>query len=71
MAEITAEQVKCGCINAVRERKCYPFFTDLGIKQILLTQCKNLQCLHQFKFTFRFLFQQLGCFCQAENSWQE
>jgi hypothetical protein len=25
MAEITAEKVKCGCINTIREGKCYPF----------------------------------------------
>ncbi len=24
MAEITAEEVKCDCINAIREGKCYP-----------------------------------------------
>ncbi len=26
IAEITAEKVKCGCINAIREGKCYPFY---------------------------------------------
>jgi hypothetical protein len=25
MNEITAEEVKCSCINAIREGKCYPF----------------------------------------------
>jgi hypothetical protein len=25
MDEITAEEVKCGCINAIREGQCYPF----------------------------------------------
>ncbi len=51
MAEITAKYVKCGFINAIKEGKCYPFFTDLEMKQILLAECYNLQniCLHQFR----------------------
>jgi hypothetical protein len=49
MAEITTELVKRGCINAIREGKL-SILTDLGMKQILLAQCYNLQniCLHQF-----------------------
>jgi hypothetical protein len=51
MAEITAKQVKGGCINAIREGKCYTFLLILGTKQNLLVQCYNLQkiCIHQFK----------------------
>ncbi len=53
MTEITAEEVKivkCSCINAIRERESASQ-TGLGVKQILLAQCYNLQkiCLHQFK----------------------
>jgi hypothetical protein len=39
--------------------------------QILLAQCYNLQKIYVYtnlKFTFRLLFQQLGCFCQV---WQK
>jgi hypothetical protein len=42
-------------------------FTDLGMKQILwlnVTTCK-IYVYTNLKFTFRFLFHQLSCFCQV------
>jgi hypothetical protein len=55
--------------------KVLSIFTDLGMKQILLAQCYNLQniCLRHFKIHIQISFPATGLFLPgpAENSWQE
>jgi hypothetical protein len=67
MAEITAEKVKCGCINNIREGKCYTFYCSRNEADSFspILQITKKYVYTNLKFTFRFLFQKLGCFCQV------
>ncbi len=49
MAEITAELVKCGCVNAITEGKCFQFLGFRNEADYFSSMLQQKLCLHQFK----------------------